>query len=324
MRGKVTIQTVVLAVCSVSGALAAGNEGRAVLWTDPGSIARDLYYGPGGKEHQPKAPYKFEKEDLEGTSPKFVVRDGAGVKWKAKLGLEARPETVATRLVWAAGYYATEDYFLPEMKVDGMPARLHRGQKLVAPGGILHNVRLKREDKDEKKIGTWAWDKNPFTGTREWNGLRVLMALINNWDLKDVNNAIFRVDDKSIYLVSDLGASFGAAGRAWPRDSSKDNLAAYRASRFIRAANDKYVDFQTPARPRWMYFVNPKEYFVRVHLEHLGKNVPREDAKWAGQLMARLSADQLRDAFRAGGYSPSEIQALVKLIQSRIAALTDL
>ena len=36
------------------------------------------------------------------------------MKWRVKLGVEARPETVASRLVWAVGYYANEDYFLPE------------------------------------------------------------------------------------------------------------------------------------------------------------------------------------------------------------------
>ena len=87
-------------------------EGPAVLWRDPTDIAaRNLYYGPGGEKNQPHGPYTFVKEDLDGSNPKFVVRDRDGVKWKVKLGLEARPETVATRLVWAVGYFANEDYF---------------------------------------------------------------------------------------------------------------------------------------------------------------------------------------------------------------------
>ena len=79
----------------------------AVLWQEPADIAsRDMIYGPGGQEHQPKAPFKFVKEDMNGTSPKFVVTDADGTKWKVKLGLEAHPETAANRLVYAAGYYA--------------------------------------------------------------------------------------------------------------------------------------------------------------------------------------------------------------------------
>src|ERR1700678_1354059 len=43
------------------GAEIAGSN--AVLRIDPGNIAsRDLYYGPGGKEHQPHGPFTFEKE----------------------------------------------------------------------------------------------------------------------------------------------------------------------------------------------------------------------------------------------------------------------
>ena len=122
------------------------STGPAVMWNDPKDLkSRDLFYGPGGKEHAPKGTFTFVEEDREGGSPKFVVRDAEGGKWKAKLGLEARPETVCTRLLWAVGYYANEDYFVRDLKVVGMPPRLHRGQEFVDAGGFVHNVRLKRE-----------------------------------------------------------------------------------------------------------------------------------------------------------------------------------
>ena len=69
--------------------------------------------------------------------------------------------------------------------------RLRRGGNLVSPDGTVHNVRLKRHLKDQKKIGAWSWAKCPFTSTREWYGLRVLMAVMNNWDLKDSNNSVY-------------------------------------------------------------------------------------------------------------------------------------
>jgi hypothetical protein len=74
-----------------------------------------------------------------------VVKDDAGVKWKIKLGPEAKPETVATRLVWAAGYIADEDYFLPTLRVTELPASLHRGRGLVGADGTMHDARLKRD-----------------------------------------------------------------------------------------------------------------------------------------------------------------------------------
>jgi hypothetical protein len=206
--------------------------GPAVMWNDPKDLqSRDLFYGSGGKEHAPKGAFTFVEEDREGGSPKFVVRDDEGGKWKAKLGLEARPETVCTRLLWAVGYYTNEDYFVRDLKVAGMPPKLHRGQEFVDTDGSVHNVRLKRKD---KKIGIWQWRHDAFTSTRELNGLRVLMALVNNWDLKDDNNAIYQYGPERIYLVSDLGASFGSAGRTWPPAKAKDNLESYRKSKFIR------------------------------------------------------------------------------------------
>jgi len=298
-------------------------SGPAVLWQDPVDIeSRDLFYGPGGKGHVPHGTVTFVKEDLDGTNPKFVVRDQDGQKWKVKLGLEARPETAASRIVWAVGYCTNEDYFVRELQVLGMPARLHRGENLIGPNGFVRNVRLKRED--YKKIGTWQWRHDDFTGTRELNGLRVMMALINNWDLKDENNAVYQVDGKRNYLVSDLGASFGAPGRAWPQEKSKDNLEAYEQSKFIRATTDSTVNFAVPARPRYVYCVNPKEYMSRVHLEWIGHNVPRGDVLWMGKILARLSPDQIRDAFRAAGYSPQEVNEFAAVMERRIAQLTDL
>lgn len=72
--------------------------------------SRDVFYGPRGKEHEPHGTFWFIKEDLDGTSPKLIVKDDQGVKWNAKLGSEAQPETAASRLTWAVGFFAIEDY----------------------------------------------------------------------------------------------------------------------------------------------------------------------------------------------------------------------
>jgi hypothetical protein len=300
------------------------------LWQNPTDIAsRDLYYGPGGKEHAPHTIYTFVKEDMSGTNPKFEVRDEDGVKWKVKLGVEARPETVASRLVWAVGYYANEDYFLPTLHVEDMP-RLRRGQNLVASDGTIQNVRLKRYLKGEKKIGTWKWRDNPFAREREVNGLRVVMALINNWDLKDENNAVYEEKEKDNdspslrYLVSDLGASFGTTGRSWTHGLSKGNLKSYRSSKFIRKVTPEYVDFATPSRPALIYVFTPKEYINRTDLRWIGHHVLRSDAKWIGGLLAQLSPEQIRDAFRAAGYTPEQVEGFSAVVQKRITELNNL
>jgi hypothetical protein len=302
----------------------------AVLWRNPEDItSRNLFYGPGGEKDQPHGPFKFVKEDLDGSNPKFVARDRDDVKWKVKLGEEARPETVASRIVWAVGYFANEDYFLPELQVADMP-RLKRGQNRVLPGGIVHDVRLKRYVKGEEKVGDWAWKGDPFSNTRELNGLKVTMALINNWDLKDENNHVYAKKGKGgegaeqVYIVSDLGASFGSTGFGATRASSKGNLHAYTNSRFITKVTPEFVDFKVPSRPALIHLVYPPEFIRRLELRSIGKNIPRGDARWIGDLLAKLSPEQIRDAFRAAGYAPQEVEAFSEVVESRIAELEKL
>jgi hypothetical protein len=136
-----------------------------------------------------------------------VVEDRKGVSWKVKLGDEAQPETAATRLLWAAGYFADVTYYHPRLQVAGLP-KLSRGQKYVS-GNVVNGARLERVDKSVKKLDDWSWFDNPFVGSREFNGLRVMMALMNNWDLKKMNNAIYELDRRELrYVVSDLGATW--------------------------------------------------------------------------------------------------------------------
>jgi hypothetical protein len=299
------------------------------LWREPQDIrSENLFYGPGGKEHEPRGPFTFVKEDLDGTNPKYNVRDEDGVKWKIKLGPEARPETVASRFVWAVGYHADEDYFLPEVRVLGLPAHVHRGQNLIGAGGVMHNVRLKREE-GEKKVDTWRWRDNPFAGTRELDGLRVMMAVINNWDLKDENNAIReekRKDDgeKRVYEVSDLGASFGTTGRGLSHTKSKGNLRSYTRSKFIRKKGLEYVDFNVPSRPGFLVLFNPHEFFSRMGLRWIGRDIPRQNARWVGDMLGELSRDQIRDAFRSAGYEGEELDGFTLDFQERIEELRKL
>lgn len=299
--------------------------GPAVLWRDPGDIgSRDLLYGPGGKKDQPHGPFLFLKEDLHGTNPKDIIRDADGVKWKLKLGLEARPETAASRLVWAAGYFADEEYFLPDLLIKNLPSHLHRGENFIEPDGLAHNARLKRYIEGEEKSGHWKWKKNPFSGTRELNGLRVMMALINNWDLKDVNNTVYELDGNQIYLVSDLGSSFGSTGYKITRTESKGNSESYADSKFIEKIMPPLVDFFVPSRPSIVHAVQLSNFASRINMEWIGKDIPITDARWLGKILAGLSPQQIQAAFGAAGFSPSEVAVFSATVESRIAELNKL
>ena len=99
----------------------------------------------------PHGTVTFVKEDLDGSSPKFLVRDQDGQKWKVKLGIEARPETAASRIVWAVGYYANEDYFVRELQVLGMPDRLHRGERLIGPKRVRTQCPVEEREREEDR-----------------------------------------------------------------------------------------------------------------------------------------------------------------------------
>jgi len=311
----------------------AANALPAVLWRDPGDIASlDLLNGAGGAKDapDPHADYVFVEEDLSGTSPKFYVKDSNGVKWLVKLGPEAKPETAATRLVWAMGYFTDEDYFLPQIQVQGLP-KLRRKMFGASPKtGIVPNVRLKRQGEDVKKVENWEWFDNPFVGTRELNGLRVLMGLINDWDLKTENNKVYVADQERHFVVSDLGATFGKTGFAPSHvplvpHGTKGVLKDYEHARFIRATTDDLITLQMHTTAPFFIRCFDRKYFNRYKgVQRIEQDIPVADAQWIGGLLARLTSQQIRDAFRAAGLQPEEVDAFAKVVEKRIAALNQL
>ena len=59
---------------------------------------------------------------------------------------------------------------------------------------------------------------------------------------------------------------------------------------------------------------------LAIHLD----GVKVEHARWMGNLLARLSEKQLKDAFRAGGFTESEVDIYVNEIRDRIKQLQNL
>jgi hypothetical protein len=298
------------------------------LWHKHANIASlNLVRGQGGASDEPAPPFTFLEEDHRQSTPKFDVRDAKGKKWRVKLGVEARPEVVVSRLLWAAGYYVEDDYVLASAKIQGIHMR--RGKKYIH-GDEIKDARFSRKPSGEEKIATWRWKSNAFSGTRELNGLRVMMALVNSWDLKDENNAVY--SDKKcncqLFLVSDTGSSFGRNGLHFVSSLSKDSLGAYVKSKFIERTSKTTVDFATPKPSPSLLLetlgIGIKQYLRRNGMVWIGRKIPREDARWIGGLLAQLSHRQLVDAFRAGDYPPQEIEQFVKVVEQRIAQLNDL
>src|SRR5688572_3081435 len=293
----------------------------AVIWYDRGdAAAMNLLTGPGGRDREPGTNFRFIRESVSGTSPKFEVEDENGVTWKAKLGEEGPGETAAARLLWAAGYVVDEDYYRPQIRVRGMQA-LKRGQQFVSADGLVAGVRLER-DVPGADTKPWSWYDNPLLGTREFNGLRVMMALINNWDLKEINNGAAATAEGRVYSVTDLGSSFGRTGHVLHR--SKGVATEYAESRFIDKVTPTHVDFVLHSRPFLPTAVHVTNYRFRARMESIVKDIPLADARWIGGVLGQLSEAQIGDCFRAGGFAPAEIAIYTEVVMRRIAALRDL
>jgi hypothetical protein len=321
-RKRIFFIIIILALLLTLPVLAQQPGTTVALWSDRGDAAAlDLLNGPGGKEHQPGNGFKFISESKGGTSPKFEVEDENGARWKVKLGHEAKSETAATRLVWAAGYNVDEDYYRAQIQVQGMKP-LSRGQEYVSSDGTVRGARLERQGSD-KKMSNWSWYKNPFLGTREFNGLRVMVALINNWDLKEQNNEVYAASNASErYRISDWGASFGRTGNSFSR--SRGVMKDYVETKFVKKVTAKDVDLVMHSRPFFLTIFNFPYYCMRTRMESVARHIPIADARWIGSRLGQLSPEQIRDCFRAAGFSPEEVEGYAKIVALRIEALKKL
>jgi hypothetical protein len=72
------------------------------------------------------------------------------------------------------------------------------------------------------------------------------------------------------------------------------------------------------------FFLDVPELVRRTSLLWLGHHIPRKDARWMGDLLARLSPQQIRDTFRAAGYSADEVEQLSRVVERRIGELEKL
>lgn len=268
----------------------------AQLWHDPGDVAAaDVVWGPWGREHapDPHATYTLKHLKTHGVSPGMTIADPAGHKWSVKQGPEAQVEVVTSRMLSALGYHQPPVYFLATANVrdrDGTRTR---------PAG-----RLRPKDDDIKEKGDWSWQQNPFVGTQPYNGLLVLLDLVNSTDLKNSNNSIYvlkqpREGAKKWYVVRDIGAGLGETGRMSPR---KNDVDLFARDRFIDSVSGGFVAFT----------------YDGFHQELFRDRISTADVHWACNLAARITDAQWRAMFRAVDYDEPTAARFIQTIKKRI------
>lgn len=273
----------------------------ASLWQQPTDLpARDMFYGPWGSQHapDPNATYTFVELKHSGVNPGMTVRDEQGREWSVKQGYpggfdsEGPVEVVVSRLLSAVGYHQPPVYFLRTFTLK------NDWGTHTEPGG---RFRLDEETLDA--TGTWAWEENPFVGTKPYQGLLVLMMMFNSSDLKNSNNTLYehRKGDliEQWYVTRDIGAALGDTDRFAPR---KGHAAAFEKQPFILGVTNGHVDF---AYNSWY------RNLVR-------DRITPDEVAWASNLLGQLSDRQWRDAFRAGGYEPEEADRFIRKLREKI------
>ena len=270
--------------------------GKAIMWEPVNTRDLDLYEGPGGTAMHPDlSSIKFIKEEKKGHNKKFRISDGSGRIWIAKLGREAQPETAAVRLLYGLGYKTEVSYLVPSLTIPGK--------------GTFKNVRLEARPDNIERLGEWKWRDNPFVGTKELQGLKMMMVFMTNWDVLDLQNEILDVGGENHYIVSDLGSTFGKLGN--------NNLPIiYRLGR--KTGSPKHY-----SRTKFVKAVKGGE----VQLAYKGKNrklfrgFTIADARWLSRQLNKLSDDQIRDIFRAANYSPTDVETFARTVRNKITEL---
>jgi hypothetical protein len=291
-------------------------HGQDVIWHDPGAVDQlDFRYGIGGEQMAPKPPFSFVKEDTSGSQPKVAVKDASGRAWVIKFGQEASPDTFATRLAWAVGYWAEPNYFVANGVIEGVH-NLSRASQNVDGSGNFHNGRFQLRSSSPEYLDNinWNWDRNPFVGTPELNGLKIMMMLVSNWDDKDYrdaagrgsNTAIYKDGDRYIFFIDDWGASFGSWGGVFTR--SKWDCADYNRQ------SKNFVKSMQPGSVNWGY--------VGQHTNLMTRGVRPADVKWLMQYLGKVTDEQLHTGLISSGASDEQAGYCTQGIRMRIQELS--
>ena len=305
MTGRVTSTVLLLAAvvaCGRTSGVLRMPETRptpdqmAELWIEPGPEPRDLFHGVGGPRYAPArdARYKSKGRDDIGFSVSYDVVGPDDVEWSAKIGPEAQTEVVVSRILWGLGYHQPPIYYLPSWTLV-----TERGDvKKESEARFRPKLdRLKRLDE------YWSWKENPFIGTRPFNGLLVVLLMLNSTDLKDDNNSIYEMTEpwdgaRRWFVVRDLGAALGETGKLYPR---RNWIEGFEKEEFITGFRDGKIEFA----------------FTGRHKELLEMITPA-DLRWAATRLQRLTEKQWRDAFRTANYGQPTTDRYLRKIRQKI------
>ncbi|MBZ5536313.1 MAG: hypothetical protein LAO31_10195 [Acidobacteriia bacterium] len=233
---------------------------------------------------------------------------------KVKFGAndnEVYAEIVATRLMWALGYYA-DSWFPVRVECHNCPENPETGSgptgtRTFDPATIVRKFPGHKMTEDGKDDEGWSWkelDAANGRPTYERDGLKLLAAFMQHSDNKPPQQRLVchKVDmdektkpptatcDESVMMVQDVGATFGTGGAFTSNSSAKMNLKGWSGLKLWNQVG-------TDGAPKQCKAVLHKS--LSAHDGLSDPIISEEGRRFDAGLMCQLSDHQIEDLFKA-------------------------
>ena len=266
----------------------------------------------GGKT--PKFACKITRVESADGGVQTLTPDMDEEPLKVKFGAddnEVYAEIVATRLMWALGYYAdswfpvrVECHNCPENPVSGSGTP---GTRMFDPATIVRKYPGRKMYENGKEEEGWSWkelDTANGRPTYERDGLKLLAAFMQHSDNKAPQQRLtcdkVHVDEKtqpftttcdnSVMLVQDVGATFGGGGLFTSNTSAKMNLQLWSGKKLWNKVG-------TDSAPKQCQAVLRNSLTAHDGLKD--PLISEEGRRFDAGLMCQLSDQQIEQLFKA-------------------------
>jgi hypothetical protein len=257
--------------------------------------------GPAAGVQPPRNPWTVSKRSSHDGSDQFVGKDAAGRKFMVKLDHPDYPEAgsgasiIVNRLFWLMGYYVPPSFIVT---VDGK-----RGEA---------SLFIQGEDPGPFDLDTYRY-------RREYRGLRILSAWLDDLDRASNNTIATREGDTVRYYFIDFNSSLGLwQGRPkepwqghrhfWDPTWGLVNLVTLGG-----LARSQIRSTRPVSKAVGMFYA---EDFDPMQWTTQQPNSPyrfmtREDARWMARKIAAIRPEQLRAIVKAAKYSEAKDEEYV-------------
>jgi hypothetical protein len=223
---------------------------------------------------------------------------------------EVYAEVVATRLMWALGYYA-DAWFPVRVECHNCPQNPESGAgpadtRTFDPATIVRKFPWHKMTEAGKDDEGWSWkelDTDNARPTYERDGLKLLASFMKHSDNKPPQQRLdcHKVDvddktqpptvscDKSVMLIQDVGATFGGGGAFTSNASAKMNLEVWSKTKLWNKVG-------TDGAPKQCQAALSKSLTASGGLSNPA--ISEEGRRFDAGLLCQLSDHQIEDLFK--------------------------